>query len=317
MTFASMDDKRSIFSNIEKIKHLVNKDGKKFYFRDFLTNQQNEKQKRDRFVKSENSKLDDELQKEISFKKGILQIDGKPCVNPITVPDPVDAIKLSMTELNRIFDIPINIGPQLIKLGNIIRAASFCTNEVKAIQDVYMALKLKFPEARHVVAVWNIPTNDRYDGQNYCEDDEIGIGGPILKYLMENNISHRAVFVMRSCGEKLQSERIPCFLRAVEAVIKQAPYNTILKKEQPIENPLQDYLDTTSLKSNKQRKQRSFNTRGRGGGAGRGRGGHKQQERRVYNPPAITREDVENSSTPRKNLSPSYAQKVSQNNMEM
>ena len=66
-----------------------------------------------------------------------------------------------------------------------------------------MALKLKFPEARHIVAVWNLPTDEKYDGQFYCEDEEYGVGEPILKYLIEQNINSSGVIYHESMWRKV------------------------------------------------------------------------------------------------------------------
>ena len=98
-----------------------------------------------------------------------------------------------------------------------------------------MSLRLWYPAARHIVCVWNFRTDLQFDGSSYCEDGKTGVGAAILNHMVKNNITHRAIYIIRYCGEKLNADRIPIYIQAISAVIKQAPYNAILQCEQKIE----------------------------------------------------------------------------------
>ena len=296
ITFETVREKQLVYKNIEKIKNLVNKDGAKMYFNDFLTTKQNEMRKKERYIKKENAARDSDLQVDISFKKGILHVDSKPCQDKVRVPDPTQVIKMPLKDLNEVMDLQMNVTPPLIKKGNQISAISIPVQSFEEINKAYLAVKLRNADARHIVAVWNIPTENIYDGQNFCEDDEFGVGIPLLNMLLDNDITHRAIFLVRRCGEKLNADRIPCYKQALAAVVRQAPFNKILQKEQSIH----DETDSTT-KGNKS---------ARRGYAGQTRKPNNEKsptkEKRVY----IPKLSPQKSTSSKKQPSPSFANVV-------
>ena len=253
ITLQSVADKQKIFANIHRVKRYVNKDGNKMFFRDFLTQEVNAIRKRKAEVKRHNNSKEEDLRKDLTYKKGILHVNTMPCPNPISPPDPIDAIKMTSKDLNEVMELPMNIGPKLVKKGNTFFAASIPANNFDDIQKAYMSLRLKHASARHIVAVWSIPTDKVYDGINFCEDDELGIGIPLLRLLLENDITNRAIFVVRKCGEKLFEENITSYTEAIKALIKQAPYNPILSCMQSIKEDTETKKQARGYWKNKNR----------------------------------------------------------------
>ena len=202
---------------------------------------------------------------------------------------------MPMEEVDEILNMKMNIGPTITKLGNAITAVSIVTNNFVSIRKAYMALRLKHPAARHIVCVWNFPTDLYFDGSNYCEDEEIGVGSQLLDMMVRNQISHRAIFVVRYCGEKLHENRITAYLDAVKAVIKQAPYNTILECNQQISESSND--NPTARSTNEKQGRGGYRgrgaPRGRGRGRGEGRGGRGgTKEIKRYSPPKFSNEKI-------------------------
>ena len=234
ITLQSSEQKQQVFRNIGKIKSYVNRDGKKLIFQDFLTSQQNEARKRKNAIIKENEARDDALQAEVEFKAGQLYVDRSVCDSGIKAPNPLEAINLPMEELDEIMDLQMNVTPKIHKKGNVFIAAGMPIKSLDQIKKGYMSLRLKHPAARHITAVWNLPTNKVFDGQSYCEDEEYGVGARMLKVLKDNDISHRVVYVIRYCSEKLNAERVETYVQAVKALIDQAPYNPNLQAMQKV-----------------------------------------------------------------------------------
>ena len=234
VTFLSNTQKQSIFKQISTIKNYVNKDGNKLIFRDYYTPEYNEVRRRKQDVINDNRRKEEGERVEIEYTGSSLSLNGRKCVNPISPPNPLEITEKSEEELDEIMSMAINITGKIRKIDNTLIGASAVVNSFEQIQKAYLSLRLKHPAARHIVAAWNIPTDQVYDGQCYCEDEEIGVGKPILDLLVQNDITHRVIFVIRYCGPKLNKERVPLYLEAAKVVIKQAPFNRLLRKEQNI-----------------------------------------------------------------------------------
>ena len=97
-----------------------------------------------------------------------------------------------------------------------------------------MSVKLKYASARHIVAVWNFPTPLKYDGQDFCDDQDHGVGRHILQMMRQNDISHRVIFAIRHCKQKLYDERLPLYTESVKQLLLSFPGNSILQTDQRI-----------------------------------------------------------------------------------
>ena len=235
ITVQNQNQKREALAAVDNIKSYINRDNKRLFLREYYTTEANEARKKKAHIHKMNEQKEEDLRFEITFKGGSMQIDGHQCLNPVAPPDPLQVLSMPMEKLNEIMDYPLNTSPKLVKKDNIFIAASATVSSFEQINKAYMAMKLKHPGARHIVAVWNIPTDMIYDGQNYVEDEELGVGQSMLSVLVSNDITHRAVFVARYAAAKLNDDRIPAYVAAVEAIIQQAPYNTAVGIDQKIQ----------------------------------------------------------------------------------
>ena len=284
ITLQSQAEKRMIYRNIGKIKTFVNRDGRKIIFKDFLLAAEHEKRKYQEDVKRENESRSPELQQDISFRGNRVLISGMELPQYVTVPDPTKVLQMKQQELEKIMNLDVKYGPQLVAEGNTIMAAAKDVADFTDVNNAYLAVKLKYAGARHIVAAWNIPTELKIDGQNFCDDGDHGIGREILNMMKENDISHKAVFLIRYCSKKLQQVRFDMYKTAFIKLLEKFPANSILGTDQQIQHTDEASNNRAAGKDiNKTAKQRDLtNSRGRKGGQGKPRntGSRKKYEPR-------------------------------------
>ena len=178
---------------------------------------------------------------------------------------------------------------------NKFTAYTVCSNSTEEIQEMYSYIRLNHADARHIVCVWSICGTEKYTDEDYCEDEETGVGAPLLKILKDNNIKSRAVFIVRKCGEKLNDKRVYHYVQVLKEIVKKHAENIISGQTDAILDPTQPQTYAGAVKSpppNKEngyrgRGQRRNRGRGRGRGQGGGRGGHftkNDQPREDYTP---------------------------------
>ena len=237
VTLQNYAEKREIFKNIYKIKDLKNKDGKKIYFNDYLLPAEYEWRKRQKDVRKENDELGD-AKYDVSFKSRQIALSGLTLPVVVKVPDPTKILEMKFEEVNSIMELPLVIGTEYYCKGNRIVAASFCTNDLQGVNHAYMSVKLKYPAARHIVAVWNIPTDLKFDGQDFCDDQDHGVGRMILNMMIQSDISNRALFLIRHSGEKMNEDRISMYKKAAISVLEKSPINSVLNTRQEFMRPV-------------------------------------------------------------------------------
>ena len=88
---------------------------------------------------------------------------------------------------------------------------SACVQSFQEVEDLYMKMRLNHAEARHIVCVWSLPGIKKHEVMDVCDDEEYGVASPLLQMFKENNITHRAVFIVRKVGNKLTAQRIQLY----------------------------------------------------------------------------------------------------------
>ena len=307
LVLPTISQKKLIFQNISTVKNLVNGRGQKYRFRDFLTNKQNEYRK-----KCQN--IADRAQEEtpgteVATEKGKLYVGNDEYVQRIIPPDPTSVLQLSLERLNQIMSTKIDQGPTFETQGNIFTGYSICTNSFEVVKDAYMKICLNHAGARHIVCAYSLPGRRIAEDKDHCDDEDYGASSPILQMMMENNITHRAIFVVQKCGSKLNQERIPMYLKTAVETVNLHPkneYTRLMQKATSREKPPVDTYAAAAASPPKDMEvddankgkpmKRGYVQRGRGGtrgrgGRGRGRGGRggfsKQKEKdniQVYIP---------------------------------
>ena len=169
------------------------------------------------------------------MKKGVLLIEGKRYQNPIIPPKPQDVLKLTIEEMDNVLQLQIAKGGRIQQGENIFLGYSVITDDIEIVSKAYMKLRLLHAEARHIVCAFNLSENPTHKLSDFCDDDEISAGRSVHKVFIDNKISHRAVFVVRYCGERLGPARFECYREATKAAIIAAPYNVLTGKRQEIQ----------------------------------------------------------------------------------
>ena len=95
------------------------------------------------------------------------------------------------------------------------------TISLKQIQDAYMKLKLIHPDARHIICSYVIAGNKPHECESYCDDNEINAGRMLLRWMKDNEVSNRVIFVVRHYGGlKMGLDRYDCIRQAAELALK-------------------------------------------------------------------------------------------------
>ena len=257
----SAEDKAEILKNKTKLKDVVNENGKKFYVSDYLTPEINEKRIRQRQIYQDN-KRNTASQVEMAFFRGGLKIQNETYKSKVVVPEPADILNLQPEEFDQIMKIKIPPGQKVVEGNNALIGFSIPVKTHSEINKAYIKMKLKFPQATHIVCSFQIPGIETYFCSDYCDDGDTGAGRKILDMMVRNKITSRAIFVIRiTDGSKMGYKRFEAYLKAAKNAIEETSYNPLTKTEQKIDHMFNDKKPTSQ-------------TVGRGGNVrGRGRGG--------------------------------------------
>ena len=150
----------------------------------------------------------------------------------VKVPDSAEVLLMDETELETILNMKITTGKKYAVKSNTFVPYAISTDNFSEIQRAYMNVKLANAGARHIVCAWNIPGEETALCCDFQDDEDHGAGRAIAQLLCDNDIQAKAVFIARYSSMKLGNLRFQAYTNAAAAVLNQAPYNTILQKEQ-------------------------------------------------------------------------------------
>ena len=209
------------------------------------------------------SELDPVEQEEVSTRGKNIFVGEEKFEQKIVPPDPTKVLAMSLDKLNNIMAKQVKQGKVHRIKNNYFTGYTFATAKFEEIQDVYMKIRLNHAEARHIVCAWHIPGSNILECLDGCDDEDLGVSRALVSLLKHNEITHRAIYVVRVCGEKLNQERMPTYLQVAADVINQFPNNELTRTTQKAVIA-EDML---------QPKQKPvYASRGRGRGRGRARG---------------------------------------------
>ena len=233
MYFQNMEDKRVIMQMKSCLKDSPT--GNNCFINDYLPASMQEKRRREKDIRTVNSKKQGENKVEIKKVKGQLSLQGNIYRKCVTTPLPSQLIQIEPQDITRILKIPTIRGQDVVKNGSIFSAYTACVSDHQEIRDLYIKLKLIQPDARHIVCAYYLPGEPEYNNCDYCDDEEHGAGRAVLELLKRQNLSNRTVFIARKYGgTKLGPERLTCYTEAAINAIQKAPHNTITDEQQEI-----------------------------------------------------------------------------------
>ena len=272
ITLGSVADKRRIYANVHNIKDMVNKDGKKLFFRDYYPAAAQEYRRRNQDVIDQVKQHDANAR--VAFGSKGLELEDQVYVKRVKASDPTDILQMSEAELEYILKMKLSKAPKLMLKDNVFVGYSLPVSSFDEIQRAYMHVKLANAGARHVVCAWRIPGPKPHECNDYLDDGDHGCGRVLLELLTNNRIDCRAIFVARYSANKLGQERYGSYATAACKAVNQSAYNSITKSEQLINEDTDVDMEATSNNQvrNPTYQRGSSYTRGqRGRGRGRGR----------------------------------------------
>ena len=149
------------------------------------------------------------------------------------------------------------------------------------IRNIYMKLKLLYPESRHIACAYIIPGEIQFCS-DYQDDGEPGAGRALLQILKDNKLENQVVFVIRRYGgTRLGATRFSCYK---QAALESLGIDPTTQMKTPVGNADFDQSAVPQLRGNPARRPYypRRNYRGRGGYRGRAANVRGQYEQGTY-----------------------------------
>ena len=273
VSFTSSYHRHQIYQNIGQIQSYRNSKGKKYVIRDFNTPRQVEFNKKCQDKANQMVEVDPVNRKEISVQGNKLYVGDEAYVQKVNTPDAARILQLPLPRLNMVMAAHVNRGPTYEAKGNKFTGYVISANNTDQVQEAYMKIKVNHADARHVVCGYSLPGTalDKIQLEDGCDDDDHGASRAILEVLKASEITHRAVFVVRECGDKLHGERLEMYRQITQSTLAAFPMNEVLQRTQHVNTESPD-PNNSSPREFVRRGRSKPSGAGRGGG-GRGRGG--------------------------------------------
>ena len=191
------------------------------YLNEYLPQAVSEQRRREREIKSIVKSTSGET---VEHTKTGLKIGKSLHKKKVTAPSPTDLLDLSPQELDNILGQKINKGPTLRVEDSVFTAYTADVDNHQRIRQLYLKVRLQQARARHVVCAYNIPGSEIIYSQDFEDDGETGAGKTLLQAMLENDIHHKVIFVVRLCGKsKLGDKHLSSYILAANAGFKATP----------------------------------------------------------------------------------------------
>ena len=286
ITLQTFQEKMDIFQAMEKLRERANKAKRRLdiFFNDFQPPQERERRRREREIYKDNE-ADQSTKLQMSISRKGLTIEGEQYTKKVEPPDAVKILTYSPEKLKQVCEMKIDKGIVIEHEGSSFVGYSLPTNSYQNINDAYMNLRLKFPQAPSIVCAYIIPGLPRCIHEDFCDDKEHGAGRLLLKTLQENHILNTAVFVVRDqMRGKIGPIRFQLILDAARSAVNVNPYNKYTNGNQYIQE--QQELPNQNHDNTNVRKPRGSFQNGRTG--------------RRYHNKGMSRADAENDRAKRR-----------------
>ena len=234
ITFASMYDKTEVFANLKNLKGVVNEHERPISINHYLPPEMNETKRREHDILKQNEKLvTDKLN--MFREKGRLIIEEQAYEKAVKTPTVHDILSMNPSEFNQAMASDVKRGKTITEKQSSFTGYAISVRNHQQVADAYKKLKVQFASMSHIVCSYRIPGNRQFECEDYCDDGDIGCGCTILEWMVSNDITCRAIFVVRSYGKvKLGPLRFKCYVEAAKAVIEKASMNTVNNTNQGI-----------------------------------------------------------------------------------
>ena len=223
ITVSTPEDRSAIFENVYRVKDYTNSQGKKMYFKNYFCSSSNEKRKKQQDIQEIVKSIDEVHRPDLAFENGVMKIDGNEYRKQVQPPNPTDILQMDTEYIAMLLQIPVQRSEKIVAEGNTLVAYAVDATTYQQVQQAYMHVKLNNANARHIVAAWSLPGQPEYEKNDYCDDQEHGIGRFLLEILQTNRIKQKAIFVARYTGEKkIGNLRYELYYQVVQQAVNRA-----------------------------------------------------------------------------------------------
>ena len=235
IVFETYSDKQRVWKLKSQLRNYTGRNGAPIYLNEYLPKVENEKRRRERDIVADIS-LNSSGQS-VTYAKDGLRIANEIYRKQVIVPSPGDLLDLSPTEFDSVMNIKTRKGNKIIIEDSVFIAYCIDAKDLQEVRRAYLKIKVLNARARHIVCAYSLPGPQRQKMIDYEDDMEHGAGRTVLTAMLENDVSHKAFYIARFCGQvKLGKKRLEGYLQAAENVLQSNPTNLLLDKEQSFNN---------------------------------------------------------------------------------
>ena len=233
------NDKKHIFQNAKELRDARNSTDGKYYVNNHLTQEASERNRKFRILMKLNDAQVGGTKLDMKIKSGELMVNGRPFNFPPIVPD----IHETVFPLDKKHVDKIKLDKGAIQKRGNCRFIGYSA-EIKNLGDVraaYTKVCRLNANALHVMCAFRLPGADVLRNRGYEDNGEHGGGRILFNLLEENDIFHRAIFVVRHYGNRhIGPARFSLIAMAVKSVFTLASFNSILNEHQFIRKEPKD-----------------------------------------------------------------------------
>ena len=228
-------DKALLMRNKKLLKGVENRNGEPFYINDYLPTDQIEFCKKEAEIMKINQDKETDPKFVLEYIDGQLCADKTPIVSKVSVPNPQIILDLDTDKLQSILKLPVCKGVEVQEDGNVFIGFTLAAGDFNKINDAYLKMKLCYPKARHIVCAYYLDGEEYHYTRGSCDDGEHGAGIKLLRYMLENNLRNRVIFVVRYySGKKIGLNRFVNIIEAANKCMQLYPRNAVLDVMQDV-----------------------------------------------------------------------------------
>ena len=153
ITLNTYSEKRQIMEKKAVLRHYEGEKGCNIYINDYIPAHENERRKRERDI----IKTAKETGTAHEYTSQGLKIGNELYKKKVSAPDPCELIDMEMQDINRILELEMDKGRQVMVKDSTFRAYGADVKTHAEVRDFYMKVKLMYARARHIVCAYYIP----------------------------------------------------------------------------------------------------------------------------------------------------------------
>ena len=237
ITVDSLQQKIKLYQLMDKYRKEKKriKEEVSIFMSDFLPAEVKEQRRREREIYKANEG-DQSTSVPMNITRFGLEIEGNKYQKKVVSPDSTKVLSYSEQHLEKICNTKLLCGEVIEYNGSKYVGVVLPTNNHQLINDVYMKLRLAYPQSKEIACAYSIPGLPCCYHEDYCDDRAAGTGNFLLKVIQKNKITCMAVFTVRiQYGPNPGTARFEVMEKAVKNALDANPFNKYVNATQQIE----------------------------------------------------------------------------------